>query len=115
MKTTQNNSNEAGHITCPHCGKDVQLPLKILRFYLSLYKIKDTPAINIHRNFMLNENNKELINNLCKDTLRNKPFISYIILTKPYHNAFSEMAKLKLLNEDTLEEYFSKNVNLTFY
>lgn len=111
----QNNNNEIGFISCPSCGNDIQLPFKIIRFYISTYKIKNMPTINIHRNLTLNENNKNIINNFCKDTLRNKPFISYIILTKGYHNAITEMAKLELLDQETLEEYLSKNINLKLF
>jgi len=115
MSNTQNNNSEIGFTLCPFCNKEIPLPFKVIRFYISLYKIKKVPVINIHRAFTLNENNKDFIDGFCSDTLKNKPFISYIILTKPYHNAFTEMAKLNLLNPKTIEEYLSKNINLKLY
>jgi hypothetical protein len=115
MSNIQNNNSETGFTICPYCKKEVPLPFKIIRFYLSLYKIKNTPVINIHRAFTLNENNKDFINGFCYDTLKNKPFISNVILTRPYHNAFAEMAKLNLLDPKTIEDYVSKNVNQNIF
>ncbi len=98
MNNIQN--NEIGHILCPYCNNDITLPFKIIEFYISLVKIKNIPTINIHRTFTLTGNNKEFINEFCNDTLCRKPFISQIILTKPWYNARKEMVKMNLINSE---------------
>lgn len=107
--------NELGFISCPHCGNDIPLPFSVIRFYLSLYKIKNDPVINIHRSVVLNETNKSFLNEFCKDTITNKPFISFIILTKPYHNAITEMSKLGLLDQQLVDQYLKRNINLKLF
>lgn len=97
-------NNEIGHILCPCCKTDISLPFKILEFYISLVKIKNIPTINIHRTFTLTENNKIFINEFCNDTLMLKPFISQIILTKPWYNARTEMVKMNLIKSEMLPE-----------
>lgn len=115
MKTIQNNTNEIGFVSCPHCGKDIRLPFNILNFYLSLSKVKNVPGITLNRVFTLNQTNKNNINVFCKDTLGHKPFISYIIITRAYRNAFNEMARLGLLEQETIDEYLKKNIDLILF
>lgn len=97
-----NLQNSKLHVLCPNCRSDIILPFKLLEFYLSLQKIKGIPAISIHRTFTLNEENKIFLQNFCKESVRRKPFVSNIILTKPYRMAITELVKANILDSEDL-------------
>jgi hypothetical protein len=94
--------NQETHVICPFCGADITLPFKSIDFYMTYNKIKNVPSINIHRSFTLTENNKNMIHWFCEESLHGRPFISKILLTKPYHIALVEMTRLELLDSRLL-------------
>ena len=92
-------------ITCPFCGVLIELPYTTIDFYVTINQLKNTPALNIRRMFTLTPDNKQFIQNFCIDSLKRRPFISNILLTKPYHVSLVEMTKLNLIDSRILNDF----------
>ncbi len=96
---------EPVYVNCPFCGLPVELPYKTIDFYVNIKTFKTIPALSIERAFTLTEKNKDFVQAFCIDSLKRRPFISKIILTKPYHMSLIEMTKLNLIDSKLLNDF----------
>lgn len=97
--------NDLGNLSimCPYCKAHVILQFQIVDLFIYTNLNDTLPSITLKKTLSKKPENEKYIKTLMLNSLKRKPFISRIIMTKPYHDVITELAKKGFLNDKDLE------------
>lgn len=91
------------HVICPYCKSKhiIQFPIVDLFIYTNLDTTLQT--ITLKKTLSKKPENEEYIKTLIINSIKRKPFMGRIIITKPYHDAIKELINKGYLSNKELE------------
>jgi len=106
-----NNSlkNDFGNLVtiCPYCNARNVLQFQIIDLYIYTDFSDTLTSITLKKSLSKRPENEQYIKALILNSLRKKPFIARIQITKPYYDVINELTKTGFLTNKDLE-----NINI---
>jgi len=102
-----NNSlkNDFGNLVtiCPYCNARNVLQFQIIDLFICA-NFDDNPlSITLRKTLSKREENEQYIKTLMINTLKKKPFIARIQITRPYYDVIAELTRSGFLTNKDLE------------
>lgn len=103
--------NDFGNLVtvCPYCNAHIINQFQVINLRIYTYFNKDPFTITLQKNLSKKPETELYIKSLLINSLKKKPFLARIILTKPYYETITELTKNGFLTNEDL-----KNINKTF-
>lgn len=97
--------NDFGNLVtiCPYCNARILLQFQIVDLYIYTTFSGTLSSITLKKTLSKKPENELYIKSLILNSLKKKPFISRIVLTKPYYNVITELTKSGFLTNRDLE------------
>ena len=103
--------NDLGNLTtiCPYCNAHIVLQFQIIDLFIYTTFDETLQSITLKKTLSKKPENEQYIKTLLLNSLKRKPFISRIIITKPYYDTINDLTKKGFLTDKDL-----KNINKDF-
>lgn len=107
-----NLNNDLGNLVtiCPYCKAKYFHQFPILDLYAYTQFKKNISKITLHKSLNKTIENELFLKTLLLNSLKKKPFISRIIITKPYREVIEQLIKTNFITNNDLQ-----NINLDLY
>lgn len=106
-----NNSlrNDFGNLVtiCPYCNAHIINQFQVIDLHIYTKLDRDPFLLTLQKVLTKKPGNEPYLKSLLINSLKKKPFIARIILTKPYYSIITELTKTGFLTNDDL-----KNINI---
>lgn len=98
--------NDFGNLVtiCPYCNARILLQFQIVDLYIYTNSRDTSSTITLKKVLSKKPENELYIKTLILNSLKKKPFISRIIITKPYYDVITELTKTGFLTNRDLEK-----------
>lgn len=95
--------NDFGNLVtiCPYCNARILLQFQIVDLYLTFSGT--SPTITLRKTLSKKPENEQYIKSLILNSLKRKPFVSRVLLTKPYYDIIAELTRSGFLTNKDLE------------
>lgn len=93
--------NDIGNLVtiCPYCNARIHLQFQIVDFFIYTSSKNNIQSIILKKIISKKPETEQYFRNLIVNSLKKKPFISRILITKPYHEVINELRKTGFFNE----------------
>lgn len=97
--------NDLGNLTtiCPYCNAPIVLQFQIVDLYIYTNFDENLQSITLKKTISKKPETEDFIKKLILNALKKKPFISRIIITKPYYDIINELTKKGFLTDKDLK------------
>lgn len=106
MSNSKINNSGTLNVLCPYCGASILLESPIVDLYVYTSFGDTLSSITLKKTLSQKSENKTYIKTILLNTLKKKPIIARIIITKPYYDVINELIKIGFLTDKDL-----KNIN----
>lgn len=100
---TRNNFGDLVAV-CPYCNSHVVLQLQIIDLHIYPDFKNKLNSITLKKTISQKPENEIYLKNLLINSLKKKPFIARVIITKPYFDIINELTKIGYLTNKDLDK-----------
>lgn len=102
---SNSNENELANLVtiCPYCNSRIVLQFQIVDLFIYTNFDGTLHTVTLKKTFSKKSENEQYIKTFILNSLKRKPFISRVIITKPYYDVINELIKKEFLTNKDLE------------
>lgn len=90
---------------CPNCNAKVYYQFPIVDLYLYIDLTNKIPGITLNKRISKKPEHRILIKTFLLNALKKKPFISRIVITKPYYDVMNELIRCGFLTDRDIKSF----------